>query len=329
MTQTIAITGATGFVGRRTVDRLSSGGHRLKLLARRPEVLGHVTGAEVIAGDLNELAALDQLVSDVDAVIHIAGAIQAPNRQAYDVVNVTGTANVAEAAARARVRRFVHLSSMAAREPGLSDYGASKLAGEAALQGHAGEISWVALRPPAVYGPGDKATLPLIQQFLNRHAFLPGTAQGRASLVHVDDLADALIAMASSDQPLGSIHEVHDGKVGGYSWREMAEIVGAAEGDAAKVHHLPKGLLMFVAGIAGWYAGVTGSAAMLSPGKVNELYHSDWVARHSLLEEASDWRPRIGFAEGVVQTLQWYREHQWLPTRNGRTRNSNQRETQA
>ena len=325
MTRIIALTGGSGFVGRRLIPRLAETGVTIRLLARDPGRLGEqANGAQVIHGDLVNPDALDELVSGTDAVIHMAGAIAAPDRATFDRVNVEGTATIAAIAARHGVGRFVHLSSMAARQPDLSDYGASKHAGETALMEHAADMSWVILRPPAVYGPGDKATLPLVTQLIRRHAILPGAVSNRTSLIHVDDLADALILLAANDSPHGTTHELDDGKSQGYSWAELGQIAGRAEGISVNVHHLPKPVMMAVAHCASAVAWITGKPAILTPGKVRELYHPDWVARHDLLAESCSWRPGIDFTEGVASTLEWYRHHQWLPAGTSTARTQNQ-----
>ena len=324
MTRIIALTGGSGFVGSRLVPRLVETGVQVRLLVRSPEKLGHTgDGCEVVPGDLSDESALSKLVSGADCVLHIAGAIAAPDSATFARINVTGTTLIAKAAARAGVARFIQLSSMAAREPKLSAYGASKRAGETVLTEQAGNMSWAIIRPPAVYGPGDKATLPLITQLTRTQAFLPGAAANRTSLIHVDDLADALIALSSGNQPHGSIHEIDDGHPGGYSWYELAEIAGQVQGIGITVHHLPRSLLVAAAYGSALYTKLTGRTAMLNPDKVRELYHADWVARHSLLQEHTSWRPQIDFATGVKSTLDWYRHHQWLPTAASTVSNQN------
>lgn len=324
MTRIIALTGGSGFVGRRLVPRLAETGAQIRLLARDPGRLGEQpAGTQVVHGDLANSEALDELVSGANAVIHMAGAIAARDKATFERINVEGTASIAAIAARHGVGRFVHLSSMAARQPDLSDYGASKLAGEAALMQYVGGISWVILRPPVVYGPGDKATLPLITQLIRRHAILPGAVSNRTSLIHVDDLADALIFLAANDSPKGTVHELDDGKPGGYSWADLGQIAGLNENITVNVHQLPKLVMMAVAHCASAFAKATGNPAMLTPGKVRELYHPDWVARHNLLADNSNWQPRINFTDGFAGTLEWYRKHQWLPTGNSTARTQN------
>jgi nucleoside-diphosphate-sugar epimerase len=319
---TIALTGATGFVGTRLLDSLRGSTTGVRILARNPSAVD-VSGlrASVIAGALDDTVALRQWAEGADAVIHIAGAIAAPDRTAFHDVNAVGTANVAAAAQAVGVRRFVHVSSMAAREPGLSDYAASKRAGEAALEEAAKAMSWIILRPPAVYGPGDRATLPLLAQLIRRQPLLPGAGDNRTSLIHVDDLARAALAMAMTDQLHGGIFELHDGRAGGYSWHQLAGIAAGLEGHEAQVRYLPRTILAIAARLLQFLSALTGKPAMLSPGKVRELYHPDWVARNNLLDEHSEWRPCVAAPEGFAATLQWYRQNGWLPAAKPAARN--------
>lgn len=307
----VAITGASGFVGRRLTARLGEGDHPLRLLARDPRRLEDPAAHEVVEGGLDDGAALERLCSGADAVIHCAGAITALSTAGYEAVNVRGTAALAEAAARAGVRRFILVSSLAAREPALSGYGASKRKGEEALAAAKGGLSWVALRPPVVYGPGDKGTLPLIQQLARPRPVIPGSARGRVSLIYVDDLADALAGLVA-EGPEGSVHELHDGTPEGYSWADLAEAAGVGRGPHARCIFLPRPLLAGLAPLAVAAGRVAGHVPMLTPGKVRELYHEDWVCRNALLDDETAWRPRIRFAEGFKRTLDWYRRAGWL-----------------
>ena len=120
-------------------------------------------------------------------MIHVAGVINAPDPAGFEAGNVTGTAAMLAAAEKAGIQRFVHVSSLAAREPKLSIYGATK-AGSEALVGDSG-LGFAIVRPPAVYGPGDKETLELFRMAKRGFVLLP--PEGRLSLIHVDDFRAA------------------------------------------------------------------------------------------------------------------------------------------
>ncbi len=121
----VALTGATGFVGGHLVDRLVENGLSVRILARTPEKVGR-DDVDVVKGDLASPEALERLCAGADTVVHCAGRITAYSREQFDEVNVAGTVAMVAAAKAAGTRRFVHVSSLAAREPTVSDYAASK-----------------------------------------------------------------------------------------------------------------------------------------------------------------------------------------------------------
>ncbi|NJM29850.1 MAG: NAD-dependent epimerase/dehydratase family protein [Rhizobiales bacterium] len=255
-------------------------------------------------------------------MIHIAGAVVAPSRLAFQEVNATGAANVATAAAHAKVRRFVHVSSLSARLPAISGYAASKRAGEDAVMQAAGNLSLAIVRPPAVYGPGDKATLPLFKALTGTVAFIPGTASQRFSLVYVEDLARAL-----ADSVTGTwqgIRTMSDGTEGGYGWPDLLQTAAKVEGGAPKIAYLPKPLLSAAAAAIAGIARISGKTTILNPGKIGELYHADWVCEAELKLAAS-----IQFEDGFRRTLAWYRNEGWLPPSRHTARATGHRETLA
>jgi nucleoside-diphosphate-sugar epimerase len=304
----IALTGATGFVGRAVVSALASGEHDLSALVRNIGKARLPADVAVARGDLENARSLDGLLRDVDVVVHIAGVIRAVSRAGYFTANESGTRSVAEAALRNRVKRFVHISSLSAREPQLSAYGASKRAGEQVLGKFMDRMSIVILRPPAVYGPGDRATLPLLKALTRRYAVLPGRADARFSLIHVGDLA-RVIAEAAANNATG-IFELDDGKPGGYDWRELGRLASQIEQKTITPIFLMKPVLMALAASVEVFSKMAQKPAMISRDKIRELYHPDWVAH------GSGWplQNPIGFAEGFAATLNWYRQNGWLPS---------------
>jgi len=313
MTQNvIAITGVTGFVGRHLLDCLGGGSDRLKVLVRRPKSRGDLAGVEIVEGGLDDRDALDRLCDGADAVVHCAGAIAARSRSEFFKTNRDGTANMVRAARAAGVSRFILVSSLAAREPGLSDYAASKQAGETVLREQGGRLNWSIVRPCAVYGPGDRGTLQLVRQLSRRIAFIPANPRGRVSLIHVRDLVSGLVGVIEDEARSGELHEVDDGKPDGYDWAEIAGAAGRAQGRAVTCLCLPHGLSRLAGYGGALYGRLTGRRTILNPGKVREFYHPDWVSRLNRLEKTSRWRPQIGFADGYRETVLWYREHGWM-----------------
>lgn len=311
MSQLIAITGATGFAGRHAVSELLLHGVRLRALVRDPSRAGLAAGVETVNGDLADGAALARLVAGADAVIHVAGALTALDRAGYFRVNEQGTRAIADAAQKAGVRRFVHVSSLAAREPQLSGYAASKRAGEELIASRRGALNAVIIRPPAVYGPGDKGTLPLIRELTRPVAAIPGRPDARFSLIHARDLA-RLIARALGEGGQG-LHEVSDGRPGGYGWSDLVLAASGMRGGPVRPVFLPRAVPTAVAAVAEGLARLTGKPSMVNRGKIAELYHPDWVARPS----GFGLTDPIAFASGLDETVTWYRNAGWLPRGRG------------
>lgn len=304
----IALTGSTGFVGRHLVKALDEAGYSLRLLVREgPRDCGFGT-AETITGTLADEAALARLVAGAQGVIHLAGAIAAPDRATFFAVNAQGTERLAKAAMSAGVARFIHVSSLAAREPQLSDYAASKRRAEDTLRELAPRGLMIA-RPPVVYGPGDRATLPLLAQFTRRFAVIPAGVQARFSLLYAEDLAKFLVARLADETP--GLIEIDDGRPNGYGWPDLLKSAAEVEGRAARAVFLPQWLLQGLSVPVALLGSSLKLRVPLTPGKVRELYHPDWVA-HGAGAGLAGAKP---FREGYRLTIAWYREQGWLPAR--------------
>ncbi|HMR32515.1 MAG TPA: NAD-dependent epimerase/dehydratase family protein [Geminicoccaceae bacterium] len=304
----VAVTGGTGFVGRHLIGALAGeAGVSVRALSRRPAPDIEAAGAAVVRGGLEDEAALSRLTDGARAVVHCAGIVSAPRPADYERANAGGTAAVLRAADPAA--RFVHVSSLAAREPGLSAYAASKRRGEQ-LVAEAGRTDAVVVRPPAVYGPGDRATLPIFQQLRRGLLIAPARRAARFSLIFVADLARLLARLAlgafRSDRPV----EPDDGRAGGYGWEDLAAIAGKASGRRIRTLYLPTRLLWPVALGAEAWSRIVDRPPPLSRDKLRELGHSDWVC--GPLPAGLGWRPSTGFAEGHAETAAWYERAGWL-----------------
>ena len=308
MTRLVAVTGATGFVGPHLVAALAGRGWKIRLLVRRWSPLPSLAGveAELVLGDVSDEAALRRLVDGADTVIHAAGLIKARRPADFMAVNRDGTALVS---ALAPTARFVLLSSLAAREPLLSPYGASKLAAEEAVAGRSGP--WLAVRAPAVYGPGDRETLAYFRAVARGFAPRPNLPEARLSLIHVADLAEAL-ALAVERPPSASVCEIDDGREGGYGYGDMQAAAEGALGRTARTLAIPRIAMDGIALLNGVSQALGGPVQILTPGKVNEIFHSDWTVHDRRLAAAIGFAARYDLAGGFADTILWYRRHGWL-----------------
>jgi len=310
MTGLVALTGGTGFVGPHLAAALAAEGWRLRMLVRRPPKGGLPPGTELVEGHLGDGAALVRLVDGADALVHAAGLVKARGRDEFMAVNRDGTRNLARAVMAMRPGlRVVNLSSLAAREPRLSDYAESKQAGEQAWS-EAGIANLVHLRPPAIYGPGDRETGLFLRAAFGPILPIPKVPHARICLIYAADLARAVAALCASG--LTGTLEVSDSRTDGYGWRELAEQIIAAAHGTAHIVELPA-LVMRSFGVLGAAAPrLIGRTAMLGPGKVRELLHPDWASARDAQPPAQLWQPRMGLADGLAQTMAWLREREVL-----------------
>jgi len=298
----IAITGGTGFVGSHLIELALIEGHQVNALTRRPQE--HQAGVTWIEGALDRPESLAALCAGCDAVIHVAGVINGSAHE-FHQGNVVGTQNMLAAATDAGTSRFIHVSSLSAREPDLSAYGRSKHESEAPVMASA--CDWTIVRPPAIYGPRDREMLDLFR--FARRGVLPLPPGGRISVIHVRDLCRLLLACLAGDLAHRRTFEPDDGRENGWHAIEFARAVGHAVHRRVLALPLPKALLL---------AGVRidrlirGRKAKLTRDRVNYFCHPDWVAGPHARPPAALWLPHIATEEGLVATARWYQAEGWL-----------------
>lgn len=311
----VAVTGATGFLGRVIVRTLIQQGWRVRILSRcypAHEQFSDLT-FEAVPGDLSDAAALCALVRGADVVVHAAGLIKARNTGQFHAVNVQGTENIIRSLnACATSARLVLVSSMAAREPHLSPYAATKRAAEERVRALlCATHDFVIVRPCAVYGPWDVETLTLFRALDRRFTILPQPDGARICLAHVQDVADAIAALCAGGGG-GSLFEISDEQVQGYGWDEIRRHAALALGVRAYAARLP-GWVMQIGGAAGSLAAKLNLATpMLTIDKVREIQHPDWASHAGRQPPTALWRPKIGINRGFSETVGWYRNRGWL-----------------
>jgi 2-alkyl-3-oxoalkanoate reductase len=312
-----ALTGASGFLGEHLARALHATGWRLRILARTgaaPAGL-EALGPEVVAGRLADRDALDALARDAQAVVHIAGAIKAARPADFLLVNRDGAAAMAQAAARcAPGCHFILVSSLSAREPHLSPYAASKAAGEAAVRNVLDPAGLTIVRPPAVYGPGDRETLALFQA-AERLPVLPLVAgpEARFALIHATDAAAHIAALAARPAQ-GRVLALADARPEGYRWREVFEAAALAVGRRPALARVPPAVALGIGAANSLLARMGRSPQVFSLGKAREMLHPDW----GLLPEELDSdapKARFDLPTGFADAVDWYCAKGWLKRR--------------
>lgn len=324
MNERVLVTGATGFIGSHVAAMFAAAGWSVRATVRASSDLKWVEGLDVetVEADLATPADLTHAVSDVQVVVHSAGLTRARSPEELQWVNVEATSRLAEASAAAGVRRFVYLSSLAARGPdpvrgprGLlpgptpaSDYGRSKRAGEEALQPFVGAMSAVVLRLAGVYGPRDNDLLPMFRMADRGWLAVPA-GDGRVQPVHVSDAARATLKAVEAEPvatplPLAEEHS--------YTWPEVAEALGEAVGRRLRVMRAPAGLYTAAGALSEGVARLADRLPALDRRKARDLAVHSYTCDIEPTVRALGWKPEIEMPEGLRQTATWYREVGWL-----------------
>lgn len=302
----VLLTGATGFIGGHIERQLLDAGHQVLAIVR-PERTSIPLDprSTIIRASLLDPVALSAAVAQATAVIHVAGAVRGATAGDFSTVNVDGVRVMRDAILQSNpALPFLLMSSLAASVPELSEYSASKRAGEDLITAEA-RLHWTAIRPPAVYGPGDKELRLLLNLLRHGLIIIPGNPQQRLSFIHVSDLASACVRWLAYNQPLKHrVFSIDDGRPDGYDWPAIVEEV--CDRRLLKVV-IPPGLLKVLGRVNGWVADRLDRAPMLSPGKVRELMNPSWVAKDTegTLEfsAATGWHPTWQLGHGVRQTF--------------------------
>jgi len=268
-----------------------------------------------------ERDALASALRGADAVVHLAGVVSAVRERDYFSANVEGTRAVADAA-RAAGACLIFISSLAAAGPApptaprseddpaapINAYGRTKLEAEDALRALPG-LRWTILRPGVVYGPSDRALLPVFR--MARLGVLPlvGRATAAYTFIHIVDLLRAICAAVDRGLDGDTLFVGHPAPV---STRELVEQIGAASGHATRVVRVPMALTR-VAAIAGDVAGaIRGKPSVINSRRYAELASEGFVCRVDRLRERLGIVAEIDLHEGLAQTVAWYRREGWL-----------------
>ena len=305
----VAVTGASGFIGTHVVASLAARGDTAIPITRPFDP-----------------AALTSALQFVDVVIHLAGVVSAVRREDFFTANVGATEVVARAARDARAR-LVHISSLAAAGPApgsaprseedeprpLTAYGQSKLEGERVVR-DLEDLRWTILRPGVVYGPGDRAMLPLFRYARLGVLPLVGEASAAYTFIYVDDAVRAILAAVDREPANDVIFIGHERAV---TSRRLLETVGAAVRGTAMLVHVPRALTRAGAVLGDLAGALTGRPATINSRRYSELYAPGFVCHVDRMHERLGVVASVDLTDGVFLTAAWYRDHAWLGGRPG------------
>lgn len=311
----ILITGATGFIGKWLVDRLSADGFQVTAAVRNPSASMPPTVRTVAVGDITPGTDWSEALAGIDAVVHLAARVHVMKDNTanplaeFRHVNVGGTKRLARQAVEAGVRRFIFLSSVkvngeGAEAPYSEDdppapqdhYGMSKLEAEETLRCIANEsnMETVIIRPPLVYGPGVGANFLRLCHLVRRGIPLPlAGINNLRSMIYVENLVDAIIVGLVQPDAAGKTYLVSDGE--DVSTPELIRRLAAALEKPARLVPFPASLLRLVGKLLGKSAEVERLTESL---RVNS----------SKIENELGWEPPFTMNQGLAKTVTWFKE---------------------
>ncbi|NTW51312.1 MAG: NAD-dependent epimerase/dehydratase family protein [Chlorobiaceae bacterium] len=333
MGEMILVTGSTGFIGSRMVDALLSRGVAVRVLLR-PESTPSLpesnhAGVEECRAGYRDPEALGRAVRGVSAIIHLAGVTRAVDEVGFFDGNVLPVENILEAVRKhnPELKRFLLVSSLAAAGPAssswpgvsesdqpnpVSAYGRSKLLGEEAALRYGAKVPVTIVRPPAVYGPGDRDILEVFGMMKKGYLVSAGSAKRqRFSMVHVDDLIEGILLALRSEAAAGGTYYITAPRA--YGWDEVIAAARPVLGFGRLLRiSLPDPLVFGLGAVFGAAAGITGKSSLINRDKATELVQDYWVCSHEKAERELGFVARTTLTEGVVTTLQWYQRKGWL-----------------
>ncbi|MFO7870653.1 MAG: NAD-dependent epimerase/dehydratase family protein [Kiritimatiellia bacterium] len=317
------ITGSNGFIGSHLSGRLARGGWDVISLVRPGSDTHLLNGSDVTIRSVSyaDGNALASAIEGSDCLFHVAGLTRGRSAREYTLANTELTGQLLDVCLRLNTppKRFVYLSSLTAAGPSpgepyqdetctprpVDDYGSSKLAAERLLTERASGIPVTIIRPPAVFGPGDRNLLPLFRTARRLRAVpVVGRPSRRISFVDVRDLVEGILLSSAASTARGRIYYIAGGT---RTMRDISETVAEALSIPPRIVSLPP-LLARLAGEFGelkWT--LTGKPQILSRRKIRDMLRDGWTCDWSKAGRELDYRPRFQLRETMRDTADWYR----------------------
>ena len=300
----VFLTGASGFVGRHLAGRLIDSGHSVIASVRGSSDRSQIPSECLITVvDLDQVDDLKKHFQGVDVIYHVAGAVKARTSEDFDRINAGTTAAMVKAANEVCPQAlFILTSSQAAAGPcgtgPVTPYGRSKVLAEHAVTGM---NRYIIVRPPAVFGPGDKATESLFKWAKRGLTVSTGREPGAFCMISVQDLADFMALLANGDKAVGKILQPSYPEL--ITWKRFHRALEKACSRKILRIRVP-GFMVHTAGfLAEIAATFTGSCPMVTREKARELSAPSWVLMQHEVEAVTGWKPGLTPEETLAEAI--------------------------
>jgi nucleoside-diphosphate-sugar epimerase len=325
------VTGGTGFAGNHLCRHLSQAGHQVRALVRHPDTATSLTqkGIELVPGDVRDTASLSSALTGVDIVYHLAAVFRRGDlspRQMWEI-NAQGTRNMLRAAARARVRRFVHCSTVGVHgetgtgpaseespyKPG-DAYQRSKLEGERIAQSFMaeGHLPVVIFRPGGIYGPGDMRFLKLFRAIQTRRFAMLGSGEVLYQLIYIDDLIDGILLCGDRDEALGRVYILTGDEP--VTLNRLVSIIAETLGVPLPRWRFPVTPVYLASALCEFLCRPLGIDPPLHRRRI-DFFRKSRSFDIARAKGELGFRPRTDLRRGIELTAAWYREQGFLRSR--------------
>ncbi len=316
----VLITGSTGFIGKHLLVKLLESGYKVKCFVREGSNLSILKGknAEIIRGSYTDFDSMREALNDVEIVFHLAALLNGKSREEYFKANVESTKNlisVYESLPRGN-RKFVFISSIAASGPAfngelktekesdnpVSFYGESKLLAEESVKNGAGNIDYVILRPPNIYGPSQREMFTLIRVIQKRILPLLGNKNSKTSLLYVEDIVNAIILAGECEAANNKTYFVTDNRA--YTWRKTVKLISKALGVYPFVIPIPGWILTIAAWKLGILSKIFGFDLPFRTKDLQSIRKNRWTFDGTAFMKATGFEPQISLKDGIKKTIE-------------------------
>jgi len=328
MKERVLITGASGFVGYHLIEEALKNNLEVTAAVRKSSSIDHLKGFGIryIYPDFTDIVSLasDLKEKRYDYIIHAAGITKARSQKEYNDVNAGYTHNLAAAVLESGIdlKKFVLMGSLAAVGPlndltgvitektvshPITSYGRSKLLAEEKLKAFTG-LNYNILRPTGVYGPRDRGIFIFFKQVANGIEPYIGRVQQQFSFIYVKDVAQAAIKALYAGNC--QTFNLSDGCF--YDRYRLANTIKNVLNQKTIKIHLPVNFVKFIAHIAEKYGSLANKAVILNVEKLSELTAVNWYCDITRAKAILGFNPGYDLKSGVAETLDWYKENEWL-----------------